>query len=299
MTGAESGDAGGPNAGSVGDTFLAAYDRVMQRWPEPPETLDLTSPYGQTRVWACGPADASPLVLIPAYNATSAEWIELALALQSERRIYAIDMIGDAGRSRAGATPISTPDDMNHYLDTILDGLHLTTAEVCGHSYGAWIALTYALASPDRVSRVTLLDPTMAFAPLFPAYVLRAVPVLMKPTAARRASLIRWETRGQVVTGDWLALTGLATEGVGIGSTVPTKIPKADVLKALRPPVLMITAGRTKVHSERRVRRNAGRRLPPTARLYSVKGASHYGLPMTHAAQVAELLRTSPTESAS
>lgn len=293
MTGAESGGTDEPAVdGGPGEEFLSAYDRVMQRWPEPTETFDLSSPYGQTRVWACGPADGLPLVLIPAYNATSAEWIELALELSGERRIYAIDMIGDAGRSLAGATPISTPEDMSTWLSTVLDGLGLTSTELCGHSYGAWIALSYALSHPERVSRVTLLDPTMTFAPLFPAYVLRALPVLMKPTAARRASLIAWESRKQLVTGDWLALSGLAADGVGIGSTVPTKIPKADVLKDLRPPVLMITAGRTKVHSERRVRRNAGRRLPPTARLHSVRGASHYGLPMAHAAEVAELLRT-------
>lgn len=301
VSGADSVNADGPTSTGAGpgDAFLTAYDRVMRRWPDPSETVDLTSPYGRTRVWACGPADAPPLVLIPAYNATPAEWIELALALHSERRIYAVDMIGDAGRSVPGTTPITTPDDMSNWLTTVLDGLGLATAELCGHSYGAWIALSYALARPDRVSRVTLLDPTMTFAPLFPAYVLRAVPVLTKPTAARRASLIRWETRRQVVTGDWLELTGLAADGVGIGSTVPTKIPRAEVLKGLRPPVLMITAGRSKVHSERRVRRNAGRRLPPSARLHSVRSASHYGLPMTHAAEVAELLRTPqvPTDS--
>lgn len=272
--------------------FLTAYDTAMGRWPEPSQNLDLESPYGQTRVWACGPSDAPPLVLLPAYHATSVEWIDLARELSGDRRIYAVDMIGDAGRSTLGATQISTPDDMTSWLDTVLDGLNLAQAEICGHSYGAWIALAYALDRPDRVSRVTLLDPTMTFAPLFPAYVLRALPFLSKPSAARRASLIRWETRRQPQDPQWLEVTGLAAEGVAMGSPVTTKIPPKQALNGLRPPALVITAHKTKVHSERRVRRNAGRRLPPSARLHSIAGASHYGLPMTHAAEVAELLRT-------
>ena len=274
--------------------FLTAYDRTMQRWPEPSQTFDLESAYGRTRIWACGPADASPLVLLPAYHATSAEWIDLATSLSGDRRIYAVDMIGDAGRSSMGATPITTPSDMTTWLDTVLDGLDLAKAEICGHSYGAWIALSYALDRPDRVSRVTLLDPTMTFAPLFPAYVLRALPFLTKPSAARRASLIRWETRKQPQDPQWLEVTGLAAEGVAMGSPVTTKIPAKQAVAALRPPALVITARKTKVHSERRVRRNAGRRLPPSASLHSIAGASHYGLPMTHASEVADLLRTSP-----
>jgi pimeloyl-ACP methyl ester carboxylesterase len=46
----------------------------------------------------------------------------------------------------------------------VLDGLGVELPELVGHSYGAWIALTYALQRPARVGKLTLLDPTMCFA---------------------------------------------------------------------------------------------------------------------------------------
>jgi pimeloyl-ACP methyl ester carboxylesterase len=277
--------------------FFAAYDRLLTRWPDPHETIIIGSEFGTTRVIASGPADAPPVVLIHAYQATSAEWIELARALSTDRRVFAVDVIGDAGHSSTGVRAISTITDMVEWLVTVMDGLQLITAELCGHSYGAWIALAYAIERPTRVSRVTLLDPTMSFAPLFPAYVLRALPALIKPTAARRTSLIRWESKKGKATLDpeWLQVTGMGADVFGDAPTVPTKIPKTVTLMGLRPPALVVIAGSTKVHAKRRVARRAGQRLP-NATVETVRGASHYGLPMTHAHEVAALMLAPPAK---
>ena len=234
------------------------------------------------------------LVLIPAYQATSAEWIELARALSSDRRVFAVDVNGDAGRSTTGVRAIATRADMVEWIDAVLDALQLQTAELCGHSYGAWIALAYALDRPQRVDRVTLLDPTMCFAPLFPAYVLRALPALLKPTSARRTSLIRWESKKGTgaLDPDWLQVTGMGADVFGDAPTVPTKIPTPAALTGLGPPALVIMAGATRVHAKAQVARKARQRLPD-ARVETVDGATHYGLPMTHAEQVATLMKDS------
>ena len=123
--------------------------------------------------------------------------------------------------------------------------------------------MTYALERPSRVGRVTLLDPTMCFAPLYPHYIARALPALMKPTSARRASLIRWESkRGTPCsTQNGCRLTSMGAEVFGDAPTVPTKIPKPATLKDLRPPALIIVAGSTRVHHPRRVARRAGQHL--------------------------------------
>jgi hypothetical protein len=118
----------------------------------------------------------------------------------------------------------------------------------------------------------------------------------MKPTSARRASLIRWESsKGTLVLDpEWLQVTSMAAAVFGEAPTVPTKIPKPATLKGLKPPVLVIIAGSTKVHHPRRVARKAGERLPDS-RVETIAGASHYGLPLTHAAQIAAIMREPPT----
>jgi pimeloyl-ACP methyl ester carboxylesterase len=185
---------------------------------------------------------------------------------------------------------------MIEWLDTVMDGLKLTTAELVGHSYGAWIALSYAIERPARVDRVTLLDPTMSFAPLYPHYIIRAVPALMKPTSARRASLIRWESKraNAALDPEWVRVTSMGADVFGDAPTVPTKIPKPATLKDLRPPALIIVAGATRVHHPRRVARRAGLRLA-ACRVETLEGASHYGLPLTHAGQIAALMLEPPS----
>ena len=170
--------------------------------------------------------------------------------------------MGDAGHSVPGDHAIVSPDDMVTWIDTVLDGLGLEQPELVGHSYGAWIALTYGLQRPERVGKLTLLDPTMCFAPLLPAYVIRATPTLLRPTSARRRSLVRWESRGKTIDPEWLELTAAASELEGPSRTVPTKIPSAATVATLKPQSLVIVAGARRVHHVKRVGGNAAKRLP-------------------------------------
>ena len=89
--------------------------------------------YPGARVW---PRRCPPLVLLHAYQASSAEWFALTGPLSHARRIYAVDLVGDAGRSTAGPRSVATPADLVEYLDSVLDGLGLTSSELCGHFRG-------------------------------------------------------------------------------------------------------------------------------------------------------------------
>ncbi|MET0865559.1 MAG: alpha/beta fold hydrolase, partial [Nakamurella sp.] len=140
------------NAGSTArSTFDASYARLNERWPAPAETVTLKSDFGSTQVHVSGPPEAPALVLLPAYQASSAEWIALARNLNGAFRVFAVDLVGDAGGSTAGIRKIDSPDDMVAWVDTVLDGLGLSTTQLGGHSYGAWIAHEYALRRPGRV----------------------------------------------------------------------------------------------------------------------------------------------------
>jgi len=270
--------------------FVAAYDRLLVRRTTQVESIDLSSDFGITRVHASGPADAPPVVLLHAYQATSGEWNELADLLSSDHRVLAVDMMGDAGHSVPGRRSIASPDDLVSYLDTVLDGLGVTAAQVVGHSFGAWIALTYGLQRPARVQRLTLLDPTMCFGPLLKGYVLRAIPAMTKPSGDRRLALIRWETRNAPLDQAWLDATGPAADAFRGVPTVATKIPGKDAITKLEPDLLVILAGRGRVNHARSIAKRAGWRLPD-ATVMTLTDASHYGLPITHAPEIIALMR--------
>ena len=277
--------------------FDASYTRLTESWPAPAETITLDSAFGSTAVHVSGPPEAPALVLLPAYQASSAEWIALARSLNGAFRVYAVDLVGDAGGSTAGTRAIASPEDMVAWLDTVLDGLKLPSVQLGGHSYGGWIAHEYATRRPHRVDRLILLDPTMVFGTLLPTYVLRAMPFILKPTSGKRRWLIGWETRKIELDPDWLEMTAAAAEVFANAPTVPTKIPAKTTFAEPRVPTLVIMAEKSRVHPARRVAGRAAKLLP-AGEVQMISGASHYGLPMTHAAEIAAVItaHTSPPE---
>jgi len=173
-------------------------------------------------------------------------------------------------------------------LDSLCSGLGLASAALCGHSYGAWLALGYALHAPERVRALALLDPTQCFAGYRPGYLLRSLPLLARPSAARGEAFIRWETGGAPVNPAWLRLAGLAAD-LRWSRPVRTRRPARAGLERLAAPTLVVLAERSKAHNIRRVAAGAGARVPGV-RVEVLPGASHHSIPVQHAGALSHLL---------
>lgn len=208
------------------DEFYAAYDRVLQKWPVEVESIDMSTAHGTTRVNACGSADHPALVLLPGAGATSTVWFANVAALARHYRVYALDLMGDVGRSVPGETSIGSVDELLDWLSTVLDGLDLPTAAICGHSYGAMIALAYSLRNGSRVEALTLLDPNGCFGPMSAQYLLHAIPILLSPNDTRQRRFVEWETGGRELDSDWLDVLALGAAHFPKSKTIVPKRPK-------------------------------------------------------------------------
>ena len=272
---------------SAVDDFFAAYDALLDDWPVNVTPVDVPTPFGSTRVNACGPESGAPLVLLPGGGATSTVWIANVAALARSHRVLAVDVMGDVGRSVNDGAPLPLRTALNlfEWLDAVLDHLGVNASAVVGHSYGAMIALAYALHGSRRVESLVLLDPTSCFAGMSPKYLLRAVPVLIRPTEKRQRSLIVWETAGAGVDPRWLRVTALGTAAFGRTTLVVPPRPKPDALARLTAHTAVVLAGESRAHDPGRVAANV-RRLLPSATVTTIPGATHHGLPMAPAADV-------------
>jgi pimeloyl-ACP methyl ester carboxylesterase len=258
------------------ETFSAAYEGLLAQWGPDVERLDIPTPYGTTRVNCLGPQGAPPLLLLPGGGDTSASWFANAPEWARIHRVLAADLIGDAGRSLpAQGRRIGSVADLNRWLDALLDGLGIEQTALAGHSYGAWIALHYALASA-RVSRLALVDPTGCFAGYRPGYLLRALPALLAPSPARVRSFLRWESGGAPLDPAWLRLQEAAT-GFKKARPVTGPRPGTAALHALQTPVLILLAGRSRPHDTSRVA-EAAAALLPRAEITVLPGSGHHGL---------------------
>jgi pimeloyl-ACP methyl ester carboxylesterase len=260
--------------------FAAAYQAVLARWPGA-GVRDFSSVYGTTRVLSAGPVGAPPVVLLPGGGATATVWFANVAALAGGLRVHALDLAGNPGYT---AVSVRDAGELCDWLDGVLTTVDAPVGLV-GHSYGGWVALTYALHAPDRVRRLALLDPTQCFGGYAPAYLLHALPLLLRPSRRTAEALLRWETRGRALDPAWTALYGLGAEQPSTGKLVARPRPAADRLRELRVPTLVLLAEHSRAHDVGKVGASA-RLLLPEVTTAVLSGATHHTLPMDPAAEV-------------
>ncbi|MFE9122342.1 alpha/beta fold hydrolase [Streptomyces sp. NPDC007172] len=265
--------------------FGHAYDELRARWPESTEECDVATPYGRTRVHVYGPTKGSPLVLLPGGSATGLAWFANVPTLGVRYRVYAVDLLGDAGRTEHRGLALKSANDLTAWLDGLLDGLGIDRTDLCGHSYGAWLAAKYALHAPSRVGHLALVDPTQVFTGFRPGYLLRALPTLIRPSEARARAFLAWETAGTHPDETWQRLYALATTA-----------PDRKLVTGARPrttdlamPVLVLLAEQSRAHHAAKVADRA-RRMLPQGEVVVIPGATHHSLPHTEPKQLNDRL---------
>lgn len=134
------------------------YAEVLKRWPVASQQLRVPTREGETFVIVSGAADAPPLVLLHGSAFNSATWMGDVAAWSEHFRVYAVDVIGQAGAS-APSRPAYDSEAYAFWLDDVLDALAVPSAALVGLSLGGWIALDYAIRRGERVQSLVVLCP--------------------------------------------------------------------------------------------------------------------------------------------
>ena len=144
------------NSPEVEARFMELYDEKMEGWPVPYDDVFIDTRYGRVHVIVSGPEDAPPMLLLHASGVAAWSWKYNVEALDKEYRIYAIDLIGDAGKSQYAdfKNIMKTGRDQAELYKEITDKLGVGKAYVVGASEGGFIGSNYALYFPERVEIV-------------------------------------------------------------------------------------------------------------------------------------------------
>src|SRR3954454_6852842 len=116
--------------------FHARADDLLRKGlAEQPTALDVDTHLGPTRgyLWA---GTGEPVVFLHGAGGTGATWDPYADSRRG-RAMYAIDTIGDLGRSRQ-QKPVESADDLSRWLAETLTGLGLEHAHLAATSYGGF-----------------------------------------------------------------------------------------------------------------------------------------------------------------
>ncbi len=147
---------------SVSDSDLDAYvaemkDKFAAEAAEAEAPLpDKINVHGQTiQYLKLAPADFEggvPLVLIHGFGGDLNNWLFNQAELAKERAVYAFDLLGHGGSSKAVADP--SLDGLTGVVAAAIRALGLSPVNVAGHSLGGALALNLALKHPDLVNAV-------------------------------------------------------------------------------------------------------------------------------------------------
>ena len=141
--------------------LVAIYDQRLAEWPVPFDAFFVNTRYGKTHVIASGPCTSPPLVLTHPAGCGSFVWSSIIAALSEAHRTYALDTIGELGRSRLDDHDRypKTGRDYSAWLDDVSAELGIGPSDVVAGSMGGWIAMNRAIIAPERVRRLVLLGP--------------------------------------------------------------------------------------------------------------------------------------------
>ncbi|HKS96298.1 MAG TPA: alpha/beta hydrolase, partial [Terriglobia bacterium] len=180
------------------EAFFAYYDALAaKQWPAASETRRVPTSYGETFVRLTGPAGAPPLVLLPGAATTSIMWTPNIQALSEGCRAFAVDQLGDVGRTTC-TKRVEHVSDLLLWLDELFDGLKLADRiHLAGISYGGWLAAEYARHAPRRLSTLVLLAPGNTVLRVSAQFIVRIALAAVAPETFLRP-LARWMFRDQV-----------------------------------------------------------------------------------------------------
>jgi pimeloyl-ACP methyl ester carboxylesterase len=98
-----------------------------------------------------------PIVLIHAFSVDRRMWAPQIAVLEGRYRVIRYDLRGH-GKSGGPSDPYSPHEE----LRSVLDALFISKATLIGLSAGATIAADFAIAYPDRVTRIVLASPGLS-----------------------------------------------------------------------------------------------------------------------------------------
>lgn len=186
------------------------YARALERANIEYETLTVPTRRGETHLVASGPHDAPPVVLLHGMEGNAASWRHQLIGLHSDFRLFALDIVGSAGKS----SPARLSHDGYEYaewLADVLTALGLDRAHLVGISNGSWQILKFAAYAPERIASAVLMSANgiapvrfpFSLARLMDRAAVRAAKDVLAPALLTRGMVRRAVTHTYVADADF------------------------------------------------------------------------------------------------
>ena len=139
---------------------VTAFSLIFNAATQPPADIDpgfgayvqVGSSSVHYQTWG---ASGTPIVMIPGFLESSTVWSEVGPLLGEHHVVYALDLPGDGYTRYTGPMLLNSAAEL---VDGFIQALHLQRPLLVGHSLGAAVAGSLALAHPQDVRKVIFAD---------------------------------------------------------------------------------------------------------------------------------------------
>lgn len=256
--------------------YLAAYDAALALWPVAYESLFVPTRFGATHLVASGPQGAPPLLLLHGLGTSATMWYPNVGELSRRFRTYAVDIVGQPGKSEL-RHPLRSREDCAQWLLDVFCALGIARASLVGLSLGGWLALNFAIAAPGRIERLVLLSPVGGIVPFRRWVVLKMMCAALFPIHSHLSRLVIQPFFGErVVVNDCFARQCLlGVEHFGGWTNVPIPIVFSDDdFRRLGAPTLLLV-GEHEIFYQPQAALERARRLLPHLEAELLPHAGH------------------------
>jgi len=141
------------------EQLFARYDLMLEDWPVPFRSSFVQTSFGVTHVLCSGPEHGSPVLLLHAGRSNSVLWMRNIAELSRTYRVFAVDIIGDAGKSEPDeALPFGFD---RPWLLQMLDSLFIDRVDLVAISRASQLAINLAAYVPNRIGRLVLVSASL------------------------------------------------------------------------------------------------------------------------------------------
>lgn len=135
---------------------ISFYENLLEQWQQPSKHLVLKTNHGETFIIESGINNIESVFLLHGSGSNSAMWIADVKELSKYYHVFAIDIIGECGKSSENR-PSFKSDSYSEWLSDLIDKLGLKKVSLIGCSLGGWIVMDFAIKYPQKIKKLVLI----------------------------------------------------------------------------------------------------------------------------------------------
>ncbi len=274
-------------SGATEQEYYLCYQRSLDMFEMEMTSRYIPTTFGDTHVLCFGDTSKKPLFLLHGMTMSSTMWFPNMKQLIQERCVYAVDVMGDFGKSKPEFA-IKNRRDAHQWILEVLNAMQFNKVDLAGHSMGGFLSLNFSLAYPDRVSKLMLYAPAGTFHRISLKFFTKIYPALLFHTELWIDNAFKWFSgkgkpldpvfRAQVIAGYRHAKPLL--------QVMPSVFDKEE-FQRFNVPTLLLIGDKEVIYPAKKAVENA-QNLIPNLETHLIAGASH-SLTMEHADVVNKL----------